>query len=396
MLLTETPSSARAEHASADRQPRVAEFFAGIGLVRQALEQEGWSVVFANDNEAFKRELYAANFPSDDFLLDDIRNIDHTSLPTVDLATASFPCTDLSLAGNREGLSGTQSGLFWTFAKLLESMDERRPPLVLLENVPSLGTTAGGRDLRTLIQTMNEIGYSCDVITLDARYFVPQSRPRLFVIGMASSSDLPRRDFLVNPLRPPWVLDFTLRNPDLEMHAFPLLPPFLDDGSLDQIVERLDQDDPRWWDTERAKKFVSSLSTIQTERLETLRTGDTVSWATAFRRTRSGRSVWEIRGDSISGCLRAARGGSSKQALVEAGLGVIRVRWLTAKEYAALQGAEDYTIPDTVTENQALFGFGDAVCVPAVAWIIRNYLTPALGSLPSSSERYELSSAGGS
>jgi DNA (cytosine-5)-methyltransferase 1 len=392
MPLTGTLS--RPQRAVSSPRPRAAEFFAGIGLVRQALEQENWQVVFANDNEPFKREMYAANFPESDFLLDDIRNIDHSLLPNVDLITASFPCTDLSLAGNREGLSGSESGLFWTFAKLLESMKERRPPLLLLENVPSLGTTAGGRDLQALIEAMNGIGYSCDVITLDARYFVPQSRPRLFVVGVKKSLPLPGRDFLVSPLRPTWLLDFTIKNPELQMHALPLTPPGAEETSLDRAIEELMRNDERWWDAARTEKFISSLSPIQADRLETLKATKHTSWATAFRRTRKGRSVWEIRGDSISGCLRATRGGSSKQALVEAGLGTVQIRWLTAREYAALQGVEDYSIPSTVTENQALFGFGDAVCVPAVAWLVRNYLTPTLANIDAAPEQHESSARG--
>lgn len=100
-------------------------------------------------------------------------------------------------------------------------------------------------------------------------------------------------------------------------------------------------------------------------------------WATAYRRTRRGKATWEIRADEIAGCLRTARGGSSKQALVEAGRGNVRIRWMTPREYARLQGASDYKT-DAVTENQALFGLGDAVCVPVISWIARDYLRPLL------------------
>lgn len=80
----------------------------------------------------------------------------------------------------------------------------------------------------------------------------------------------------------------------------------------------------------------------------------------------------------MSGCLRATRGGSSKQAVVLAGNDGLRVRWMTAREYARLQGADSFVLPDAISENQALFGFGDAVCVPVVEWIARNYLEPLL------------------
>src|SRR5690606_39094805 len=86
-------------------------------------------------------------------------------------------------------------------------------------------------------------------------------------------------------------------------------------------------------------------------------------------------AVWEVRPDDISGCLRTARGGSSKQAVVRLGNKRVQVRWMTALEYARLMGADDYNL-STARTNQALFGFGDAVAVPAVAWLAEHYLLP--------------------
>lgn len=90
---------------------RFAEFFAGIGLVRLGLERSGWTCAFANDIDPKKLEMYRALFPDADehFSLGDIRQVEARNLPEVDLATASFPCTDLSLAGGRAGLAGEHS-----------------------------------------------------------------------------------------------------------------------------------------------------------------------------------------------------------------------------------------------------------------------------------------------
>jgi DNA (cytosine-5)-methyltransferase 1 len=93
-------------------------------------------------------------------------------------------------------------------------------------------------------------------------------------------------------------------------------------------------------------------------------------------------AVWEVRRDSIAGCLRTARGGSSKQALVEAGGGRLGVRWMTGREYARLQGVGDDFDFAGLSRNQVMFGFGDAVCVPVVAWIAREYLVPVLAGQP--------------
>src|SRR5439155_17612402 len=122
-------------------------------------------------------------FGPSNLILGDVRNVRGLHVPSVDLATASFPCTDLSLAGNRAGLGGKESSMFWEFARIIEEMGERRPGAILLENVTGFATSRGGRDVSSAIQRLNELGYFCDMFTIDARMFVPQSRPRLFIAG---------------------------------------------------------------------------------------------------------------------------------------------------------------------------------------------------------------------
>ena len=97
-----------------------------------------------------------------------------------------------------------------------------------------------------------------------------------------------------------------------------------------------------------------------------------------------------MRPDDIAGCLRTARGGSSKQAVVRAGRGKVQVRWMTGREYARLMGAGDYDLRAART-SQALFGFGDAVCVPAVGWLSEHYLLPLVrGAMRAQSPALEL------
>lgn len=357
---------------------RVAEFFAGIGLVRMALEQNGAQVLWANDIERSKREMYSQNFGTDDFVLDDIRNVRGETLPDVDVATASFPCTDLSLAGNRLGLRGEQSGLFWEFTRVLDEMQGRRPYLLLIENVPSFASSHSGSDLIRALERLNDLGYWCDLLVVDARHFVPQSRPRLFIIG--SRDRLPgQSDWTPSSIRPVWIQRLVRNHPELKMHALSLSLPEPDRRSLADIVDRLSLGDSRWWDSARQQRFEDELSPLQRERYSGMQKSARLEWATAYRRTRNGKPAWEIRADSISGCLRTARGGSSKQAVVEAGFGTARVRWMTSKEYAHLQGAEGYRF-DGISEGRALFGFGDAVCVPVISWLIRDYLKPLLAT----------------
>ncbi len=362
---------------------RTAEFFAGIGLMAEALESRGYHVAWANDIERAKHDLYVSNRPggSSVFRLGDVREVTGASLPPrIDLATASFPCIDLSLAGKREGLGGAQSGMFWEFARVLGEMnEEERPRLALLENVHGFASSRGGSDLRKALEKMNQLGYSCDVFAINARHFVAQSRPRMFVVGvrgeLSSDSRLGRPP--ISDVRPEWVRRLYEVNSDLRLHYREMQDLPVGPTDLSNIVQSLPMNDSRWWDALRTAAFVDSLSALQSARLQSMTRGTQVTHRTAYRRTRNGQATWEIRADQIAGCLRTTGGGSSKQALVEAGSGEYRVRWMTPVEYARLMGVPNFTT-QARTENQALFGFGDAVVVDVIRWIADQYLSPEL------------------
>lgn len=150
----------------------VAEYFAGIGLMRLGLDQAGWQTVFANDIDEKKREMYFHHFgPSPEFILGDIHALDQASIPTTTLATASFPCNDLSLAGARKGLAGEHSSAFWGFIRILNEMGARRPPLVLLENVTGFLTSHDGADFHEALLAINDLGYTVDAFIIDASRF---------------------------------------------------------------------------------------------------------------------------------------------------------------------------------------------------------------------------------
>jgi DNA (cytosine-5)-methyltransferase 1 len=362
---------------------RAAEFFAGIGLVRMGLEPAGFQVVWSNDWEPDKHAMYAGQFDEPlhehTYVVGDINLVRGDQIPDIDFAWASFPCTDLSLAGWRKGLAGDESGTFYAWTRILTEMGHRRPRAIAAENVVGLATSHGGDDLRAAVTSLNELGYSVDVLTLDARRFVPQSRPRLFLVG---SSEPVRQAAVPDPwLRPEW-LDFVFNDSSLRTHQAALpAPPALRSTGFSAVADRLAPGDARWWDGERVDAFVASLSGIQRRRLDALVAGRAATYRTAYRRTRAGRPVWEIRADDIAGCLRTARGGSSKQAVVRAGNGTVRVRWMTPNEYAVLMGAAAYNL-DGLRPLQVMFGCGDAVVVPVVEWLATHYLRPlATGEL---------------
>lgn len=363
-------------------KPRTLEFFAGVGLVRMALEEAGAEVVFANDISSVKAQMYALNFCYSDFVLDDITSLAGTGLPDSEIATASFPCTDLSLAGNRAGLNGRESGLLGEFLRILKELGDRRPKVVMLENVAGFASSNGGRDLLLTLEALNGLGYTCDISALDARHFVPQSRVRLFIVGAINPPSISYAFNRQTSLRPKWVPRFLAMNSHLRMFSLPLPPlPSRSEQTLDDLADRLSPSDPAWWGEEETEQFLRSVSRINAARTAALRDAPSVTRRTAYRRTRGGRALWEIRADDISGCLRTTRGGSSRQALVEGGSGELRVRWMSAREYARLQGAPGFKWGAT-PESKARFALGDAVCVPAVAWLAKNYLIPLATMTP--------------
>jgi DNA (cytosine-5)-methyltransferase 1 len=151
--------------------------------------------------------------------------------------------------------------------------------------------------------------------------------------------------------------------------------------TLADIVDDLPPDDEHWWDEKRAAYFMSQLSPKHACDARLMLANETPAYATAFRRVRNGRSMAELRTDGIAGCLRTPRGGSGRQILFKACRGKVQVRLLTARECARLQGADDYRMKKHLPLNQALFGFGDAVCVPVVEWIAQHYLNPVASRL---------------
>lgn len=364
------------------RPKTVAEFFAGIGLMRMGLERAGWKTVFANDIDPLKLEMYRCQFGEDleHFVLGDVHELSPERVPSVTLATASFPCTDLSLAGTRRGLSGAQSSAFWGFIEVIKGMGRRRPPLILIENVTGFLSSHQGKDLQAALLALNKLGYGVDGFIIDAARFVPQSRQRLFVVGLLREVNLAESNrslgFFESEARPKALAEFIFNHPEIDwaLGDLPALPSLR--LAVDDILEDWPTTSDLWWSSDRVEYLLAQMSMKHREIADRMIGTRRWSYGTVFRRVRNGKSMAELRVDGIAGCLRTPKGGSGRQILFKCGYGNAMARLLTPRECARLMGADDFKIE--APPNQALFGFGDAVCVSVVEWIAKHYFNPLI------------------
>lgn len=357
------------------------EFFAGGGLARTGLGPE-WECLFANDISHKKAEVYRANFgPSPELLVTDINNIDTSSIPgSADLAWASFPCQDLSLAGNGGGLRAERSGTFWPFWLLTTALEKeaRGNPIIVLENVVGLLSANHGNDFQELLTVLMASGYRFGALLLDAAYFVPQSRPRLFIIAI--KNNVPILDELINDsptskfCHPSAIINAYRRLPQLLQDAWIWwklpTPPAREINLRDIIDDELVG--ISWHSMEQTNTILSMMSPNNLEKVKQAQFSKELEVGTIYKRMRMENHQKiqraEVRFDGISGCLRTPVGGSSRQIIIVVRGQNIRTRLLSVREAARLMGLpESYRLPTSYNEGYHVMG--DAVVVPVVAWL---------------------------
>ena len=364
--------------------PRFLEFFAGGGLAHLGLDGLA-QCVFANDFDPLKAKVYQDNFVDTPFSQADVWSLKSSDLPEAELAWASFPCQDLSLAGARKGLNAPRSGAFWGFWRLIEQMDanDRAPQTLALENVPGLISSRNGRDFSNLIETLAGVGYRVGALVIDAAMFTPQSRPRLFIV--AHRGKIPAHlEGGPNPIFHPAALQKTVSQ--LEPQArlawtwWALPSPPARNHELKDILDR-SPENAVWRSEDDLQRLLGLMTPAHRDRVSNAL--KTASWTagTVYRRIRveKGAKVQraEIRYDGLAGCLRTPGGGSSRQFLIVTEKGKIRLRPLLAREAARLMGApNDYKLPHR--ETPALKVLGDAVCAPVVRWLGTQLICPLL------------------
>lgn len=370
--------------------PEVYEFFAGGGMLRAGLG-EGWRCRLANDIDPAKAAAYRANWGGEELVVGDIAALTPADLPgQADLMWGSFPCQDLSLAGAGAGLGGARSGTFHAFWDLAKGLarEGRAPRIVAIENVCGALTSRGGRDFEILCRTWADAGYAFGALVINADRFLPQSRPRLFVVGVRG--DLAIDPSLVStgpsgPFHPLALRRAAERLPD-DLRARMLWWRLPDAPSgpaaLETVVEA---DDPAldWHSPEQTARLLALMSPVNRAKVETARLAGGRRVGALYRRTRTdadGRKVQraEVRFD-MAGCLRTPGGGSSRQTLVVIQDGAVRSRLMTARETARLMGLPDgYRLP--ASYSAACHLTGDGVAVPVVRHLADRLFEPLLES----------------
>jgi DNA (cytosine-5)-methyltransferase 1 len=264
-------------------------------------------------------------------------------------------------------------------------MRGRRPPFVLLENVLGMMNSREGLDFKICLERLGGAGYTVDPFVLDAKWFVPQSRPRLFVLAIRDDLHKPGHlggeSAVTSILRPRRLVEFIKAHPDLPWSLRTLPAPAQVAPALARVLEKLPETDARWWSAARTAQLHKQMSAQHRAIVQDWCSKTKCSYGTVFRRMRHGQSMAELRTDGIAGCLRTPKGGSARQILFRVSNGTYAARLLTPRECARLMGADETAIPEALSVNKALFAFGDGVCVPVIRWIAENYLTPLAAEL---------------
>jgi DNA (cytosine-5)-methyltransferase 1 len=367
------------------------EFFAGGGMVRAGLGAK-WRCRFANDFDPKKSAVYRRNWGDGILKTADVRTVTIKDMPgDVDLAWASFPCQDLSLAGGGAGLKGDRSGTFWPFWSLMKGLiaEGRHPRIIALENVCGTLTSHDGKDFAAICSAFERAGYVFGAVVIDAALFVPHSRPRLFMIGVHGDLEIPAA-LTQSVASPRWhtrglrtALDSASAKVRKNWIWWSLPEPARRNTTFADLVE-YNPSGVEWHTSAETRRLLGMMSDVNRAKLEAAKDAKRRLVGAVYKRTRfdeAGRKVQraEIRFDDVAGCLRTPAGGSSRQTIMLIEGKKVRSRLLSPREAARLMGlSEEYELPNNY--NEAYHVVGDGVAVPVVRFLANHIFEPILAS----------------
>lgn len=367
------------------------EFFAGAGMARAGLGS-GWTCLFANDFDGKKGLTYQDNWGTGGELhIGDIHKVQTSQLPAeADLIWGSFPCQDLSLAGGGAGLKGERSGTFYPFWDIVNALiaEGRGPKIVALENVCGTLTSHNGSDFEAICKTFADAGYRYGALVINAQLFVPQSRPRLFVIGVRADIEVEPSLLSSGPIEPFHTRALERAFERVDKTALEHMvwwnvptPPYRTDTFADLVEET--PIGVRWHTEAETEQLLAMMSPINLDKVKVAKRAGRRMVGGVYKRTRldeKGCKVQraEIRFDDVAGCLRTPAGGSSRQVIVVVDGQRVRSRLISARETASLMGLDKgYKLPKNY--NEAYHLTGDGVAVPVVRHLAEHIFEPLLG-----------------
>ena len=384
------------------------EFFAGGGMARAGLGKQ-WQCLFANDMDPIKASAYIDNWGDEHFDIRDVREVLPDELPLqADLSWASFPCQDLSLAGNGLGIGErdssadetTRSGAVWPFLDLISRLGEenRKPPILVLENVLGLLTLDQGNHFAAICHQLSKTGYRYGAMIIDAKHFLPQSRPRVFLVAISRHVSIPEClvseepltqwhspsllracGALANDARKDWIWWSLGNMPDARTKELDDLIDFEDENAL-------------WHSFDETQRLISMMAPANLTRLANAQASGVTITGSLYLRMRKEKGVniqrTEITFSSVLGCLRTPKGGASRPRIIVVKGNQVKTRLLSVKEAAALMGLpDDFILP--AGYQSAFKVIGDGLAVPSVRFLAERLLEPLAMAVRANTHRTE-------
>jgi DNA (cytosine-5)-methyltransferase 1 len=260
--------------------------------------------------------------------------------------------------------------------------------MIVLENVCGALTSHEGKDFAAIGAALAAGGYKFGAVVMDAAHFLPQSRPRLFIVAVRSALPVPARLIADGPVAPWHPKALIVAQGKLAKGAqaawtwWRLPPPPVCNTAFSDLIEET-PDSVRWHTREETKHLLALMSSVNLAKVAAAQRAGRSMVGSLYRRTRveGGAKVQraEVRFDDVAGCLRTPAGGSSRQSIMIVRGAQVRSRLLSPREAARLMGLpEDYVLPDNY--NEAYHLVGDGVAVPVIRFLAAHLLEPLLAS----------------
>ena len=162
--------------------PTVGGLFSGVGGIELGFEKSGFEIAWANEIDKHSCKTYRENF-SHTLYEGDIKLLNGKDLQPVDVLCGGFPCQAFSIAGYRKGFEDDRGNIFFEIIRLVNEL-ETMPKVLFLENVKNFKTHDKGNTFKTVLQIINDLGYSVfhDVLNTCDYTSIPQNRERTFLI----------------------------------------------------------------------------------------------------------------------------------------------------------------------------------------------------------------------